>query len=60
VTTAGQAASVKLDPQFVVDFLNGIALDAEPEIEVEALDGDSAVVLRCGDHTGVIMPLAKD
>ena len=60
VTTAGQAASVKLDPQFVVDFLNGISLDAEPEIEVEALDGDSAVVLRCGDHTGVIMPLAKD
>jgi hypothetical protein len=43
-----------------VEWLNGISGDAEPEVEVEAVDEQSAVVLRCGDHTGVIMPLAKD
>lgn len=60
VVTPGESCTVKLDPVFVVEWLNGISGDAEPEVEVEAVDGDSAVVLRCGDHTGVIMPLAKD
>lgn len=60
VVTPGESCTVKLDPTFVVEWLNGISGDAEPEVEVEAVDGDSAVVLRCGDHTGVIMPLAKD
>jgi DNA polymerase-3 subunit beta len=60
VVEAGESCSVKLDPTFVVEWLNGISGDAEPEVEVEAVDEQSAVVLRCGDHTGVIMPLAKD
>jgi DNA polymerase-3 subunit beta len=60
VVEAGDSCSVKLDPTFVVEWLNGISGDAEPEVEVEAVDEQSAVVLRCGDHTGVIMPLAKD
>jgi DNA polymerase-3 subunit beta len=60
VVEAGDSCSVKLDPTFVIEWLNGISGDAEPEVEVEAVDEQSAVVLRCGDHTGVIMPLAKD
>jgi DNA polymerase-3 subunit beta len=60
VVEAGDSCSVKLDPTFVLEWLNGISGDAEPEVEVEAVDEQSAVVLRCGDHTGVIMPLAKD
>jgi len=60
VVEAGDSCSVKLDPSFVTEWLNGISGDAEPEVEVEAVDEQSAVVLRCGDHTGVIMPLAKD
>ncbi len=55
---AGQTASVALDPGFVVEFLRGVD-EAEP-VEVEAVDAQSAVVFRCGDCTGVVMPLAKD
>lgn len=60
VVAPGESCTVKLDPVFVTEWLNGISGDAEPEVEVEAVDEQSAVVLRCGDHTGVIMPLAKD
>lgn len=60
IVDAGDTASVKLDPTFVVEWLNGIAGDADPNVEVEAVDADSAVILRCGDNTGVIMPLAVD
>lgn len=60
IVDAGDKATVKLDPAFVVEWLNGIASDADPNVEVEAVDADSAVILRCGDNTGVIMPLAVD
>jgi DNA polymerase-3 subunit beta len=60
VVEAGDKATVKLDPTFVVEWLNGIAGDADPNVEVEAVSADSAVILRCGDNTGVIMPLAVD
>jgi hypothetical protein len=40
--------------------LGGIDSEAEPEVEVEAVDAQSSVILRCGDNTGVIMPLAVD
>jgi DNA polymerase-3 subunit beta len=60
IVDAGDKASVKLDPSFVVEWLNGIAGDADPNVEVEAVDAQSAVILRCGDNTGVIMPLAVD
>ena len=60
IVDAGDKATVKLDPAFVVEWLNGIAGDADPNVEVEAVDADSAVILRCGDNTGVIMPLAVD
>jgi DNA polymerase-3 subunit beta len=60
IVDAGDKASVKLDPAFVTEWLNGIAGDADPNVEVEAVDAQSAVILRCGDNTGVIMPLAVD
>ena len=60
IVDAGDKATVKLDPAFVVEWLNGIAGDADPNVEVEAVDAESAVILRCGDNTGVIMPLAVD
>jgi DNA polymerase-3 subunit beta len=60
VVEAGDQATVKLDPLFVQQWLGGIDSEAEPEVEVEAVDAQSAVILRCGDNTGVIMPLAAD
>lgn len=60
VLEAGKKCNVKLDPSFVVEWLNGISGDSEPNVEIEAVDDQSAVVLKCGDNTGVIMPLAKD
>jgi len=60
IVEAGATASVKLDPAFVTEWLNGIDGDEDPNVEVEAVDAESAVVLRCGDNTGVIMPLAVD
>jgi hypothetical protein len=29
-------------------------------VSVEAVDRSSAVVFRCGEYTGVVMPLALD
>lgn len=60
VTTPGKAAKVKLDPRFVLDFLAGLNADDEPHVEIEAAGPGDAVVLRCGDVRGVIMPLAED
>jgi hypothetical protein len=52
----GQACSVKMDPRFVVDFLRNLDDLAVP-VEIEAVDATSAVVFRCDDATGVVMPL---
>jgi DNA polymerase-3 subunit beta len=60
VIEAGDEASVKLDPAFVTEWLNGIDSEADPNVEVEVVDAQSAVILRCGDNTGVIMPMADD
>jgi DNA polymerase-3 subunit beta len=57
VTAPGQPARVKLDPRFVLDFLEGLDANDEPHVEVEAAGPGDAVVLRCGDVRGVIMPL---
>ena len=54
----GQPASVKMDPRYVEAFLKHVD-DGEP-VEIEAVDAQSAVVLRSGDCTGVIMPLSED
>jgi DNA polymerase-3 subunit beta len=60
IVKAGKSAVVKLDPRYVADFLRSLPADGEPEVSVEAVDAQSAVVLRSGDHTGVIMPMAED
>jgi len=60
VVEAGDKSTVKLDPLFVRQWLNGIDSEAEPVVEVEVVDAQSAVILRCGDNTGVIMPLAAE
>jgi hypothetical protein len=43
----------------VVDFLRNLDDLAVP-VEIEAVDAASAVILRCDDATGVIMPLAQE
>ena len=56
----GNACTVKLDPIYVREWLTGLPADGEPTVSVQAIDFASAVVFRCDDHTGVVMPLAKD
>ena len=56
----GQAVTTKMDPRYVADFLTGLPADAEPNVEIEAVDSESAVLLKCGDCWGVVMPMAKD
>jgi DNA polymerase-3 subunit beta len=60
VVSFGQAVSVKLDPDFVLEFLQSLPADNEPTIDVEVVDAQSAVVMRTDDYLGLIMPLAKD
>jgi DNA polymerase-3 subunit beta len=68
VVEAGNSCSVKLNPTFVVDWLNGISSEEEPSVYVEAVDDQSAVVIRCGKdeekgsytYTGVVMPMAAE
>jgi DNA polymerase-3 subunit beta len=57
---AGDAGTVKLDPGFVVDFLRTLDGEADPTVTVEIGKPGDAVVLRCDDVTGVIMPLAQE
>jgi DNA polymerase-3 subunit beta len=54
----GQAATVSLDPHFVIEFLRSVD-EAEPA-EIEAAGKGDAVFLRSGDCKAVIMPLAVD
>ena len=57
---AGDSGTVKLDPAFVVDFLRTLDGEADPTVTVEIGKPGDAVVLRCDDVTGVIMPLAAE
>ena len=56
----GIECAVKLDPIYVREWLTGLPADGEPTVSVQAIDFASAVIFRCDDHTGVVMPLAKD
>ena len=60
VVQAGHACRVKLDPVFVLQWLDCGSFDTAETIEVEAEDEQSAVVMRAQDCRCVIMPLAKD
>jgi DNA polymerase-3 subunit beta len=57
---SGPQVTVKLDPRFVCDFLDGLTPEDDPTIEVRATDHVSAVMLSTEDCRGIIMPLAKD
>lgn len=63
----GQACTVKLDPYFVLGWLNCGSIDPAETVSLSAINADSAVVLKAGGGDGsvppirtVIMPLAKD
>jgi len=56
----GSTAPTKVDPHYVLDFLEHLPADGEPQVDIYAVDSESRVMLRCGDITGIIMPMAKD
>jgi DNA polymerase-3 subunit beta len=60
LVTPGSTSATKLDPRYVVQFLDHIPSDEEPQVDVYATDPASRVLLRCGPYTGVIMPLAAE
>ena len=51
---------VKLDPQFVQEFLSGLPVDGEPVVRIYSSDSNTAVVFMSDDHRAVIMPLAGE
>lgn len=58
LVSAGSMATVKLDPRYIVEFLAGLDIrEGEPQVELYVKDAASRVLLRCGDYTGIIMPL---
>ena len=59
VETAGVPLAIKLDPEFVVDFLRNLDDLAVP-VEVDVVDSVSAAIIRADAATGVIMPLANE
>lgn len=54
----GQAFTVMLDPTFVTQWLGCGSFDLAETIELEAVDKQSAVVLRAQDSRCIVMPLA--
>jgi len=60
VVESGKNAVVKLDPRFVTEWLGCGSFDTEETISVEAVDAQSAVVLRADDCRCVIMPMADE
>jgi len=51
---------VKLDPQFVQEFLSGLPVDGEPVVRIYSTDSSAPVVFMSDDHRAVIMPLAGE
>lgn len=60
VENAGDAGKVKLDPRFVFEFLKHLNAEADPIVKVEIAGPGDAVVLKCDDVMGIIMPLSED
>jgi len=60
VKERGKNCGVKLDPVFVLQWLQGISSEEDPTVIIDAVDNKSAVVLTCGDSTGLIMPMGDD
>lgn len=53
----GDPVTVTMDPHYVVDYLRHLGKGADPVVEIEASGPGDAVVFRCGDAIGVVMPL---
>lgn len=60
VKERGKNCGVRLDPVFVLQWLQGISSEEDPTVVIDAVDNKSAVVLTCGDSTGLIMPMGDD
>lgn len=60
VENPGDTGTVKLDPHYVSDFLRHLDSEADPIVEVEIAGPGDAVIFKCDDVTGLVMPLAKD
>jgi hypothetical protein len=59
--TAGQPVTVRIDPRFASQWLACGSFDMAEAVRLEAVDAQSAVVLRCGDHCRtIIMPMADE
>lgn len=59
VVEPGNECTVKLDPSFVLQFLDGLPADGEPTVSILTKDAAGAVVFRCDDYTGLVMPLGE-
>ena len=57
LVTPGRACSVKLDPVYVLQWLDCGSFDTAETISVSAVDKASAVVFKAGDCRNVVMPL---
>lgn len=60
VLSGGAAVSLKMDPSYVCDWLKGAVAAGAKDVVVELVDQESACLLRSGDFSGVVMPLAAD
>ena len=60
VISGGAAVSAKMDPTYVCEWLKGVAAAGGKEVVVELVDSQSACLLRSGDFSGVVMPLATE
>ena len=58
VLQRGTPGTAKMDPRFLLDFAR--SCDEGEPLEVTIAGKGSAIVLRCGDLRGVIMPLSEE
>lgn len=57
---AGGTDTVRLNPDYVQQYLAGLPRDEEPTVQIVTHGPGGAAILTCGDYRGVIMPLAAD
>jgi DNA polymerase-3 subunit beta len=57
---AGNKSCFSIRPDYVTDWLENLPGTEEPNVEIEAEDGENPVVFRCGDYRCLIAPIAQD
>jgi DNA polymerase-3 subunit beta len=60
LVAAGSTSTTKVDPRYVIEFLENLPPDGDPQVDIYAADPTSRVMVKCGDITGIIMPLAAE